>query len=876
MSGTVPPIPPPLGANPSNASSSHVTNVLDFGVEDFSSWKDRFLVYLDGLEPYLLDILENGPFTPKSSLSTPTKILHKPQKQWLHKDKRLTNQDKRLKSIIISYLPNDVMKFIIKCNTAESMWNDLILAHEEPSCTRDTKITALRFKFNAFKEYMVKSSEFLADLNAEFHDRALLANQNRFYKRSRRIGSAKKPMDKSKETCFACAPQHNQSVDNKKDYNGKYKGLKDEIDVLTKKIDAMSKRKSEKGLVAESFNWDDESISSKDEGITRKFVLDYTHVDLHYVEDQRKNFLSKFNSLNQELSSYCQIKFGDNESLKDEIADLKKVIEKWISSKVTIDQRLTEQVPSNIFYALGGRGKRKDAISLKEVMFTKEYKSPSETAFEITSDFESECNNLEHLPPLLKLSGAEPIVKVIKKKAQTKSPSVIDPSIIKKANSSIEHLLLTLMEEGVLSLPKASKRPGLDLVNIVGLRITSQRTAIINLRRHLRFQNPSYHVSTADLMTITLMSASTIIDVTSVVALLMKPLTVQKRPPPTTGKPRIANHGCSRHMTQVKQYLHIYSKESGPKVVFGENSSGDTEGYGSVNYNVITFTRVANVNGLKHNLINISQLCDANFKVLFTKTQGTIFNKNNKVVLIAQRRRDVYVIDIPVKPQTTSHNIYTLVIVDEYSKYTWVFFLKKKSDAADCTMSFIKKMENLNELKVKELRSDNRTEFRNHKLEEFNDEKGISHNFSSPCTPKQNGVAERRNRTLIEAARTISIIVKRHGKITYDVFRGRSHEVSYFYVYGCPVFIHNHKDPLGKFDEKANDGFFLGYSPVAKSFRVFNIRRQEMEETYHVTFSEDDEAISQTSTKGDAINFDKIDLSSTRISFTDNIKCTAE
>nr|GEV90094.1 retrovirus-related Pol polyprotein from transposon TNT 1-94 [Tanacetum cinerariifolium] len=64
-------------------------------------------------------------------------------------------------------------------------------------------------------------------------------------------------------------------------------------------------------------------------------------------------------------------------------------------------------------------------------------------------------------------------------------------------------------------------------------------------------------------------------------------------------------------------------------------------------------------------------------------------------------------------------------------------------------------------------------------------------------------------------------------------------------------------DQLGKFDEKVNDGFFLGYSLVAKAFRVFNIKRQEMEETVHVAFSEDNEAIYQSSTEGDAINFNK-------------------
>ncbi|GJV77158.1 retrovirus-related pol polyprotein from transposon TNT 1-94 [Tanacetum coccineum] len=378
--------------------------------------------------------------------------------------------------------------------------------------------------------------------------------------------------------------------------------------------------------------------------------------------------------------------------------------------------------------------------------------------------------------------------------------------------------------------------------------------------------------------------------------------------------------GCSRHMIGVKQYLHKYSKESGPKVVFGDDSSGDTEGYGSVNCNRITFTRVAYVNGLKHNLISISQLCDANFKVLFTKTQGTIFNQNDKVVLIAPRRRDVYVIDISffnkdcnacffakASPSVNwlwhkrlshlnfkninnlaKHNLISGIPSLNFSKdknylacekgkhHRALFktkrsfsiskslhllhmdlFRPKKSDAADCIISFIRKMENINEVRVKELRSDNGTEFKNHKLEEFYDEKGISQNFSSPCTIEQNGVAERRNRTLIEAAKTISIIVKRHGKTTYDVVRGRSPDISYFHVFGCPVHIHNHRDHLGKFDEKANDGFFLGYSPVDKAFRVFNIRRQELEETIYVTFSEDDEAISQTSTEGDAINFNE-------------------
>nr|GEX43011.1 hypothetical protein [Tanacetum cinerariifolium] len=119
-------------------------------------------------------------------------------------------------------------------------------------------------------------------------------------------------------------------------------------------------------------------------------------------------------------------------------------------------------------------------------------------------------------------------------------------------------------------------------------------------------------------------------------------------------------------------------------------------------------------------------------------------------------------------------------------------------------MSFIKMVENQNDVKVKQIRTDNRTKFRNHELKSFCDEKRISQNFSSPYTPEQNGVAERKNRTLIEAARTM--------------------------------------DHLGKFDAKANDGYFLGYSFVSKAFRVFNTRRQQIEETYHVTCDEKNHA----------------------------------
>ncbi|GJZ40978.1 retrovirus-related pol polyprotein from transposon TNT 1-94 [Tanacetum coccineum] len=140
--------------------------------------------------------------------------------------------------------------------------------------------------------------------------------------------------------------------------------------------------------------------------------------------------------------------------------------------------------------------------------------------------------------------------------------------------------------------------------------------------------------------------------------------------------------------------------------------------------------------------------------------------------------------------------------------------------------------------------------------------------------------AERKNRTLIEAARTIlngsvlskhfwtdavriscytqnrSIIIKRHDKTSYEIFRERIPDISYFHMFRCHVFIYNHKDHLGKFDAKADDGYFLGYFSVSKAFKVYNIRRQQIDETYHVTFDESMEAIRFTNTSVDEIGID--------------------
>ena len=96
-------------------------------------------------------------------------------------------------------------------------------------------------------------------------------------------------------------------------------------------------------------------------------------------------------------------------------------------------------------------------------------------------------------------------------------------------------------------------------------------------------------------------------------------------------------------------------------------------------------------------------------------------------------------------------NKYSFVIVDDFSRFTWVFLLRDKGETQGILKKVSRRAQNKFEVKIKKVRSDNGIEFRNTNIEAFLDEEGIKHEFSVPYTPQQNGVVERKNRTLIEA-----------------------------------------------------------------------------------------------------------------------------
>ncbi|GKD94522.1 putative ribonuclease H-like domain-containing protein [Tanacetum coccineum] len=162
----------------------------------------------------------------------------------------------------------------------------------------------------------------------------------------------------------------------------------------------------------------------------------------------------------------------------------------------------------------------------------------------------------------------------------------------------------------------------------------------------------------------------------------------------------------------------------------------------------------------------------------------------------------------PTFVSSLMHKKYCLVVTDDYSRFTWVFFLTTKDETSEILKNFIKEIENLVDKKVKIIRSDNGTEFKNKVMDDF-------------CREK--------NRVLVD---------KPHNKTPYELFRGFKPTLSFKRPFGCHVTILNTLDSLGKFDGKSNEGFFIGYSLSSKAFRVYNTRTRRVEENLHIGFLE--------------------------------------
>ena len=413
--------------------------------------------------------------------------------------------------------------------------------------------------------------------------------------------------------------------------------------------------------------------------------------------------------------------------------------------------------------------------------------------------------------------------------------------------------------------------------------------------------------------------------------------------------------GCSRHMTGEKSNFLSLTASEGGSVAFGNGKSGTITGIGKIGESPShSIENVYLVDGLQHNLLSVSQLCDKDNLVVFSAKYCLVVNINTgDVVLRGKRHKNVYKVSILSLPQSnltclsaisedvllwhkrlghaslsllnklvskdlviglpsikfnddkvcdacargkqvrTSFKLknkvsttrpleilhvdlcgpmrvmsrggkrYVLVIVDDYSRFTWTLFLATKDESFEKFIVFLKKVETRVGHSLVCLRSDHGTEFENSSFMDYCNMHGVEHNFSAPRTPQQNGVVERKNRTLEDMTRTMLIasslsrsfwaealntscyIINRCmirpilNKTPYELFKGRKPNIMHLRVFGCKCYVHNNgKDALGKFDPRSDEAIFLGYSSHSKAYKVFNKRTLCVEESVHVLFDE--------------------------------------
>ncbi|WVZ70034.1 hypothetical protein U9M48_018738 [Paspalum notatum var. saurae] len=216
----------------------------------------------------------------------------------------------------------------------------------------------------------------------------------------------------------------------------------------------------------------------------------------------------------------------------------------------------------------------------------------------------------------------------------------------------------------------------------------------------------------------------------------------------------------------------------------------------------------------------------------------------------------------PTRAASVSGKSYVLVVVDDFSRFSWVFFIEFKDEAFGFVRDLVLRLRNESHKAMRAIRSDNGGEFRNSRFENFCRDLDLEHQFSSPYTPPQNRVVERKNRTLVEMAwtmldehrtprrfwaevvNTACYIANRIflqaflGKTSYELRFGRQPSVKHLRAFGCRYFVLKKAGHLDKFESCRLDGIFLRYASSSRAFRVWILEAKQVVETCELSFDE--------------------------------------
>ena len=206
--------------------------------------------------------------------------------------------------------------------------------------------------------------------------------------------------------------------------------------------------------------------------------------------------------------------------------------------------------------------------------------------------------------------------------------------------------------------------------------------------------------------------------------------------------------------------------------------------------------------------------------------------------------------------------MYFVTFIDDFSRKVWVNFMQHNSETFDKFKVWKTEVENQTGRKIKCLRSDNGTEYKDSKFLEFCEQYGIKRHFIVRKTPQQNGLAERMNRSLAERARCLRLnaglpkifwadalsmtcfLINRSprttldGKVTEEVWTSNEVDYSGLRVFGCPAYMHISGDERSKLDPKSKQCIFLGFEKGVKGYKLWDPLARKVVISRDVIFDE--------------------------------------
>jgi hypothetical protein len=249
--------------------------------------------------------------------------------------------------------------------------------------------------------------------------------------------------------------------------------------------------------------------------------------------------------------------------------------------------------------------------------------------------------------------------------------------------------------------------------------------------------------------------------------------------------------------------------------------------------------------------------------------KGCALGKNIKKPFPSSNNRSKEILDLihsdvcgPMPVKSLGGSLYYVTFIDDYSRKTWLYLLKTKDEVFNKFQEFKAEIENLTNKKIKILRTDNGGEYTSKEFVAFCKSAGIRRELTVPHNPQQNGVAERKNRSIEETVKallndqglsmflwgeaamtTIYVQNRSPHRILKDMtpeeaFSGKKPNVENLRIFGCPVYSHIPKDKRNKLEPSGKKGIFVGYSDSSKAYRIYIPEQHKIEVSRDVTFNE--------------------------------------